>query len=911
MASKSKESEQIVLDVESPDKEKFASFYRSLPSKPETTFRVFDRTDYYTVHDQDALFVAREIFKTMSVVKHFGKGKNSLASVALSKTNFESTVRDLLLVRRYRIEMYRGKPKANQWTLAFTASPGNLQQFEDVLFGNVDMSSSSGLLALNVKNAVGGAAKSVGMAYVDASLRRIFLAQFLDSEQFTNLESAIIQLGPKECLLQAKGGESTCGDSDRIRQVVERSGLLVTERKRGDFSSKDLDQDLTRLLKSDSADVRNQTELALSMNALGAAIRYLELLSDETNFGQFTLEKFDLSQYMKLDSAAVRALNLLPTPNDGGNKSSSLFGLLNRCKTAAGQRLLYQWVKQPLMDKRRIDERLNLVEIFYEDTSLRLALQDGHLKRFPDFYRLAKKLQRQKANLQDCVRVYQGLNRLPALVSVLEDYGDQHKDLLQEVFVSPLSAMKSDFQKFLDLVETTVDLDQVENHEFLIKPEFDDSLQDIRQKMDEINDEMPDILNTAARELGLEANKSIKLECNSQLGYFLRVTKKDEKALRGNKKYHSIDTSARGVRFTFSSLRQLNDEFIKLRENYDELQSHLAAEVIKVAGGYCEPLQSLGDLIAHLDVLVSFAHVSANAPIPYAKPSVLPKGEGLISLIDARHPCLELQDGVVFISNDTEFNKDEAMFHIITGPNMGGKSTYIRQTGLVVLMAQLGCFVPCKEATITVVDSILARVGAGDIQVKGVSTFMAEMLETAAILKCATNDSLIIIDELGRGTSTYDGFGLAWAISQYICEHIKAFCMFATHFHELTTLADVMPLVKNSHVTAITATDSLTLLYKVKSGVCDQSFGIHVAELAHFPLHVVEFSKKKAVELEAMQGFFRHESNLEPSSKRKKADDCYEEIAGLVRHYLEACPSGMGLQDMLLADESVRRILKC
>ena len=767
-----------------------------------------------------------------------------------------------------RVEILQSASRSNNWKVVKQASPGNFQDVEDELGNNID--SAPIILAVRV-SAKATEARNVGVCFADASVRELGVSEFVDNDIYSNFESLLIQLGVKECLLPA---DATKKDAElqKLRAIADNCGCAVFERAAGDFGSRDIEQDLTRLLRTNlAAGTLPQTDLKLAMNSAAALIKYLGVMSDPTNFGEYQLYQHDLSQYMKLDSSALKALNLMPGPKDG-SKTMNLYGLLNHCKTPVGSRLLAQWLKQPLMDLEEIEVRQQLVEAFVDDTELRQTLQEEHLRSIPDLYRLAKKFQRKKANLEDVVRAYQVAIRLPGFIGTFEGVMDEgYKGALDEQYTNKLRKYSDGFAGLQEMVETTVDLEALDNHEFIIKSEFDDGLRIIRKKLDKLRYDMDKEHSRVGDDLNQDTEKKLFLENHKVHGWCFRLTRTEAAAIRGKKQYQECSTQKNGVFFTTKHMTEMRREFDQLSENYNRTQSGLVNEVVSVAASYCPVIENLAGVLAHLDVIVSFAHVSVHAPTAYVRPKLHPRGTGNTVLKEARHPCMEMQDDISFITNDVSLVRGESEFLIITGPNMGGKSTYIRQIGVIALMAQIGCFVPCSEAELTLFDCILARVGASDSQLKGVSTFMAEMLETANILKTATRESLVIIDELGRGTSTYDGFGLAWAISEHIIKEIGAFAMFATHFHELTALKDSYPQVQNLHVvahigdaedTSMTDNDQanigrrreVTLLYKVVPGISDQSFGIHVAELVRFPQKVVNMAKRKADELEDFSG---------------------------------------------------------
>lgn len=784
-------------------------------------------------------------------------------------TVYKNFLREALFRLGKRIEVWETTGRM-QWKATKQASPGNLQDVEDELGGQLD--SAPIILAVKV-TAKASEARNVGVCFADASVRELGVSEFLDNDLYSNFESLLIQLGVKECLLPADPQRKDA-ELAKLRSIADACGIAVSERSAGDFGTKDIEQDLSRLLREEkSAGQLPQTDLKLAMGSASTLIKYLGLLSDSSNFGQYQLYQHDLSQYMKLDASALKALNLMPGPRDG-SKSMSLYGLLNHCKTPVGSRLLAQWLKQPLMSQKDIERRQQLVEAFVIDTELRQMMQEEHLRAIPDLYRLAKRFQRKLASLEDVVRAYQVSIRIPGFIGTLEGVMDEkYRDPLDLEYTSKLVELSNSLAKLQEMVETTVDLEALDHHEFIIKPDFDDSLRIIRKKLDKLKYNMDVEHRRVSKDLNQDPEKKLLLENHRVHGWCFRLTRTEAGCIRNKKDYQECSTQKNGVYFTTSAMTSMRREHDQLSENYNRTQRGLVNEVVSVAASYCPVFEKLAAVLSHLDVIVAFAHVSVHAPTSYVRPKVHPRGEGSTILKEARHPCMEMQDDISFITNDVSLVRGESEFLIITGPNMGGKSTYIRQIGVIALLAQIGCFVPCAEAEINIFDSILARVGASDSQLKGVSTFMAEMLETANILKSATADSLIIIDELGRGTSTYDGFGLAWAISEHIVREIKCFALFATHFHELTALVDDFPQVKNLHVVAhienaipsagheqAKGKREVTLLYKVEPGVCDQSFGIHVAELVRFPQKVVNMAKRKADELEDFSTSSKHGS---------------------------------------------------
>lgn len=832
--------------------------YAQLPPKEPTTVRFIDHNrDYFSALDDDADLVADHIYKTRLVIK----SSHGHRYVTILPQVFNTVLRFCLVESHRKVEVYA----ARSFAVVTVATPGNLEGVANEYGLNLESADFSSPIVAAVKFSP---AKKVGVALVDLLTLAVRVCEYDDNELFSNTETVLLQWGVREVIVPSSyDPQAENSDAHKLFQVLDRIGnIVVTSVKPGLY--KDPEHDLARIVDGDNINLVlaakgiSSTDYPLSLAGVGALIGYLDLTS-----GNFSVDRYDLDAYMKVDSATTRALNVFPAAQSHSAPAiASVFDLLNKCKSTAGSRLLSQWLKQPLTDAAAIADRHSLVELLVSDTETRVYLVHEWLPRVPDVKRLLKKIANgtkkagnENKKLEDVVRLYQLVTLVPELLTALPE-----TELVKTQWTHPATTAHQALVKFQELVDTTVDLTPLEGDnlhtDFNIKPEFDESLVAINDELESTLSEIRQCQTDASADLGLEADKKLKLEQHQNHGWCMRVTRNDLGVLRNNLAYQQFQTVKAGTFFSTKRLRELASRYLLLSDEYNAKQRDLIREILAITLTYQQMFLQLAAVLAHIDVLCSFATASVFAPVPYVRPQLHALGtERKLHLQNARHPVLEVQDDVSFIANNVDM-APSASFAIITGPNMGGKSTYIRQVGVIALMCQVGCFVPADPgAEMPVFDAILSRVGAGDSQLKGLSTFMIEMLETSSILASATADSLIIIDELGRGTSTYDGFGLAWAILEHLITEKHCYTLFATHFHELTQLGEKHKQVQNLHVVAHIESDTkndsqpenndITLMYRVEPGVSDKSFGIHVAELVKFPSKIVNMAKRKAHEL--------------------------------------------------------------
>lgn len=562
--------------------------------------------------------------------------------------------------------------------------------------------------------------------------------------------------------------------------------------------------------------------------ALGAALAYLEQ-TQKVDLKHISAVNFYLkNEFMEIDLSSRRNLELTATMRDK-SKRGSLLGVLDKTKTAMGARLMRKWLEQPLIDVEKINRRLDAVAELVDGYDLREQLT-GRLKSIADMERLLSKTVYGTCNARDLLALGQSLSQLPGIHSLLEPCQSvqlhaisQELDLAEDIKNLILTA-------FVDEPPLTV------REGGMIRAGFDSELDRIRESMDMGTGV---IARIEAQEREATGIKQLKVGYNKVFGYYIEVSKSN--LARVPEHYIRKQTLANCERFITQELKDAENAVLGAKDKVEAIEyedfCYVRTQVSEALGR----LQKSAKLVAETDVLTAFASVAAANG--YVRP-VVDNGDA-IDICEGRHPTVELSlRDSFFVPNDTHLNNTTEKFALITGPNMAGKSTYMRQTALIVLMAQAGSFVPAASAHIGAADRIFTRVGASDDLAAGQSTFMVEMSEVANILKNATAKSLVILDEIGRGTSTFDGLSIAWAVTEHLANHVGAKTLFATHYHELTALEGQIAGLKNYSVAVRKRGDEVIFLRKIVAGGTDDSFGIEVAMLAGVPGDVTARAKE-------------------------------------------------------------------
>jgi DNA mismatch repair protein MutS len=576
-------------------------------------------------------------------------------------------------------------------------------------------------------------------------------------------------------------------------------------------------------------------EFPVGVMASGALLQYL-YETQKISLAHFThLYPYLTSKYMLLDSSTRRNLELTETLREK-QKKGSLLGVLDRTKTAMGGRLLRKYIEQPLIDREALEKRLDAVEALGKQNVDRDELRE-YLNTIYDLERLLGRISYKTANPRDLIAFRNSLAMLPSVKTVLNDFDTA---LLNEIR-DGMDTLEDIYHLIDDAIVEEAPIAVKEGG--IIREGFHETIDSLRNAKTEGKNWLAALEEEDRERTGI---KNLRIKYNKVFGYYFEVTNSYKNLVPDD--YIRKQTLANAERYTTPRLKELEDTILNAEDKLYALEYELFCEIRDAIYGEIERIQNTAKAIAALDVLASLSYVAERNQ--YVRPSLNEKG--VIDIKDGRHPVVEqMIQHDMFITNDTHLDNQKHCISIITGPNMAGKSTYMRQTALIVLMAQIGSFVPAKKANIGIVDRIFTRVGASDDLASGQSTFMVEMNEVANILRNATSNSLLILDEIGRGTSTYDGLSIAWAVIEHISNRklLGAKTLFATHYHELTELEGKIDNVNNFCIAVKEQGDDIVFLRKIIKGGADKSYGIQVAKLAGIPDMVIDRAKEISAQL--------------------------------------------------------------
>jgi len=588
-----------------------------------------------------------------------------------------------------------------------------------------------------------------------------------------------------------------------------------------------------------------------AIGAAGGALHYVSqhLRRNVTHFTRLTF--YEVADYLVLDAATLKHLEILEPLHREAAKPGTLYAALNRTSTPMGARRLRDWLSQPLSSVEAIRRRQEALGQFIHNSPALDRFRES-LQEVRDLERTISRLSIGSGNARDLVQLLNALGRLPLLRGLIADaqsgvdpiaptlseeiFDDAEPDGLPPL-LSELGGELHELPEVTDLISRAIvdDPPMALKDGGIIRKGFDPALDELRSGATEGKDWIAQLQKGESEKTGIT---SLKVRFNSVFGYFIEVTKTNLDKVPEH--YTRKQTLANAERFITPELKEMEGKILGSEERSQKLEYELFQRVREQVLQSLRQIQKIASALAKLDVLAGFAEVARLRG--YVCPEV--RDEGILQIDEGRHPVLEQSMvGEPFVPNDTQLESDSQQIAVITGPNMAGKSTYIRQVALLALLAHTGSFLPAKHARVDLVDRIFTRIGASDDLSRGQSTFMVEMTETANILNNATDRSLVVLDEVGRGTSTFDGLSLAWSIVEHLHNQVGAKTLFATHYHELTELADRLPRLRNFNVAVREWNEQIVFLHKIAEGGADKSYGIHVARLAGVPKPVIERAK--------------------------------------------------------------------
>jgi DNA mismatch repair protein MutS len=670
------------------------------------------------------------------------------------------------------------------------------------------------------------------LSWVDISTGHFFVQRVLEKELLSELQ----RLAPAECLLADRRGELFEVETRRLANDIGRlTRAIITERPSWYFDPHQAQQ---RLLKHFGVATLEGFGIGDGDQDLippaGAVLEYLSE-TQRTTLGHIqSLRRISRKEYLQIDPVSLRSLEVLQTIR-AESRRGSLLTCLDETLTGMGGRMFRNWLCMPLCDVASIELRQDAVQELKENSQVLTPIREL-LSNIADTERIAARISTLRASPRDLLGLARTLRQVPKLRQLLGG--------LQAGLNSQLAQQCDSMDELAELLESAVE-PECPTHlrdGGVIRSGFSPELDRLRSISTDGQSWLRNYQKQEAQRTGIA---NLKVGFNKVFGYYIEIT--NASADKAPADYIRKQTVKNAERYITEQLKEYENEVLTAEERALELEQKLFEDLRAQAAQYIPRLQRLADTVAQCDCLACLAYVAGRRN--YNRPKVT--DDGRLTIREGKHPVLAEMLGAEFVPNDVELGDGQGDIAVITGPNMSGKSTYIRQTALLVLMAQAGSFIPAKESEIGLVDRIFTRVGASDELVRGQSTFMVEMTETANIINNATAKSLVILDEVGRGTSTYDGLALAWAITEHLATRLKCRTLFATHYHELTELAELFGNIRNCNVAVREWMDEVVFLHRILPGGTDKSYGIHVAKLAGLPKPILTRSNEILEELES------------------------------------------------------------